>query len=161
VWTLANGLLGCLVAQLAAEGRPVRSSCVYHGAARPPADDCCDGPGDVNGQAWVRVGRAVAQPGGQDRVVTASGTACFTAWRIPVEVGVYRCVATLGDDGEPPDCARVTADAQAAWADARLLRGLAESCSAAEDFPVLPQSWDPLGPMGGCGGSSVTLHLEL
>lgn len=162
---LVSRLLGCLCAQLAdtVAGPPVMC-CVRPGLAAP-ADLCCQAEVDGEtreGQAWVRVARIYPTTGrfpqqAVDRQICATG-----GWAAELEMGAWRCAATVDDDGSPPACGDVTRDALVALSDAAAMRRAARCCFPDEkgDPPAVVGEWVPLGPNGGCTGGTLTLTAQ-
>lgn len=156
---ITRELRECLCATLARYGRPVCHCCLYHGRTPPPADDCgCDC--EVGqGRGWVRV----------VQLTTSSSSAIVTPpcnvwrWKATLELGVYRCV-TVPEDGVA-DCGVQSAEAVAGWTDLLALRDVVACCrtegGALEDAIVEVLSGDPLGPSGGCAGSTLTFTVEI
>ncbi|WP_432051829.1 hypothetical protein [Streptomyces xiamenensis] len=152
-----TSLTTCLCATLTAAGRPACACCLVWGAS-PPAHDWCDCDcDDGSGQAWVRLVR-------WDPIVdygANSGGRCDNRrMRAVIEVGISRCVAVAGPDGQSaPECAQREADALSALADARLMRE-AICCDALSDLLVELDTMRPTGPQGGCAGVIMQITVE-
>jgi hypothetical protein len=157
---ILSGLHACLCATLTAAERPVCSCCLTWGERLPALDWCgCDCDGG-HGQAWVRWVRRdpVADLGGNRR--TSCGCLSWRGRHV-IELGVTRCVAVTGPDGQSaPDCQQRAAEFWGFLADARLLREAVVCCSALQDVTVEPDSERPLGPQGGCAGVLLTITVE-
>jgi hypothetical protein len=126
---------------------PVGARLIAPGASAPPADWCCQ-TDDGLGMAWVRVSRRYRST--RFPVPESEPGACAAQLAVECELGVYRCVATLGDHGEPPSPVEVTADALAADADAC---ALADAVGRLR-WTHVRGAWSPIGPSGGCGGGA-------
>lgn len=157
VVALLGWLLDTACEELAAtRNGPVGVRMVAPGSSAPPADWCCETPdGSGVGQAWVRVTRryrSTAFPAPESTPVCR-----VSQLAVEIEVGVYRCVSALGQHGEPPDPAAVTADALGADADACALGAAVDRLS----WTHVRGAWVPLGPSGGCGGGAQLVVVAL
>ena len=117
------------------------------------ADWCC--PGDCAsgpcGQAWVRLvqlypTRVFPAPDATWSKVPSVDSA------IQLELGVLRCVAGLGENGEAPAPEEMTADAIAALDDAAALRAAAQRALAPRR--VVLGGYTAAGPQGYCAGGT-------
>jgi hypothetical protein len=155
-------LLDCACTRLADYGRPVCFCCTRHAAGAGPMDFCDCGCTTPSGGQGSLLGRVVA--------VAPSSTPFTTATSAPghcprpdstatLELAVYRCAASMSDDGQPPDCATQTAEAEAFILDAALLRSSVLCCASDLDdqygYRVQPTIWTPIGPAGGCAGGAL------
>lgn len=152
-----SGLVACLCAALADGGRPACACCLVWGSSPPAQDFCsCDCDGG-HGQAWVRVVR-------QDPVTQDTRRRRCQTWRMQttVELGVARCVAVTGPNGQSgPTCAQREADAWGLVLDTRLLREAVACCEALQDVTVWPGPVTPMGPQGGCAGVTMQITVEV
>lgn len=156
---MLNDFVACVCAELAAIGRPACACCLVWGDSVPPADFCdCDCNGG-HGQAWVRVVRwdppLTSNPQLRRRCVP---------WllRVWVEVGVYRCVPAVAEDGtSAPSCDDRTGSAWGFIADARALRTAAACCQALDGKTIDFLQQEPTGNRGGCGGVSLQFTIDL
>jgi hypothetical protein len=158
---LAQGLLACLCRALEISiAGPVCQCCLHPGTA-VPMDLCCDcGPGQ--GQAAVRIVSIYptvafpAQSFTQERCPTST-------LAVVLEMVVYRCAATMGDDGSPPSCEAMTHDALVAADDAAAMRCAVTCClaQAAPDVRFVLGAWQPLGVLGACHGGSMQVTVEI
>jgi len=133
---------------------PVGERLIAPGSSAPPADWCCQTPLGL-GMAWVRVTRRY-----RSTVFPAPDSTpdrCTGPLAVECELGVYRCVSVLGDSGEPPSAAEVTADALAADADACALAEAVNRLS----WTHVRGAWTPIGPSGGCGGGAQMVVVAL
>lgn len=158
---LAESLLACLCGELDdTVGGPVCTCCLSPGPE--PADCCpCDG-GD--GKAWVRVIRIFAT-GARFALPALDPSACKTgALAVELELGVYRCVSTIDDEGNSPTCDQRNADAAKILDDAAAMRRAVKCCFPATDEgthrQVIIGDWRSLGPEGGCAGGALTVTIE-
>ncbi|MFR9675847.1 hypothetical protein [Streptomyces sp. TR02-1] len=158
---VATGLLACLNTELDEAGRPVTRAALYHGTTGPPWDDCDCETGARKGQAWVRV--VEVRPVSQTAFNSGGKPlGCqVDQWQARFELGVVRCVSMPDDSGTPPTGAEQTADALSAYADAVVLQDATDSCDVLVDRLVSVEAWRPIGPSGGCAGSTLTLLVEL
>ncbi len=156
VVALLSWLLDAACEELAATASgPVGARLIAPGSVAPPADWCCQ-TAEGLGMAWVRVTRrylSTAFP-----APDSTPGACRTGQlAVECELGVYRCVATLDDRGEPPSPAEVTADALAADADACALANAVNRLS----WTHVRGAWVPAGPSGGCGGGAQLVAVSI
>lgn len=164
VGDLATSLLGCLTGRLNECERPVCRSSLVPGveAVWDVCCDCCDEDGNpANGQAWVRVVSIFPSDAFPSPLVEP--VRCDHGYGVTFELGVVRCVATMGDDGSPPCADDLNRDVAGLLADAHAMREAVDCCFA----PTLgfdcgtwvPGSWSPVGPSGGCGGGVLTVDV--
>lgn len=166
---LAEQLRACLCDTLAETGRPVCVCMLYHGSTAPPMDHCdcrCPPTRDSTahgstGQAWVRLA-SIDIPG--DRDARSEPANCgIRIWRGIYELGVYRCVSTgEGAHGQPPGPKTRAVEAQNAQLDAVAIIRTLSCCAALADRRwSITSPWRPIGPTGGCAGSSMQIGIEL
>ncbi|MFF3665470.1 hypothetical protein [Microtetraspora malaysiensis] len=159
---LAQDLLGCLCGALEESlGGPPCRCCVYPGA-QVPADSCCD-CGAGQGQAWVRVAKIFPAAARFPEQSFAVESCASRSWGVELEVGVYRCVATVDDEGNPPSCEQVEHDAAVILDDAAAMRRAVACCFADGEHgnrDLVVGEWTPIGPSGGCGGGSMTVTIQ-
>lgn len=173
----------CVCREFALAGRPVCDCAQYGGESPPPADDCaCDclvtvvhpDSGDevemrARGQAWVRL---VQVPGESYNRRSSSSAGTSSGWggcvsgqpfRVIVEAGVYRCVSTPADDGQPPGEQQRTSDARELHRDVAVLWRIWECCEVLRTYGSSPEldRIEPLGPSGGCVGATMRLWLSI
>lgn len=139
---LAQDLLACAAARLAAAGRPARRVVLAPGGD-VPWDDCCAG------QVWVRVA-SLAPSIQQPNCGVAQVSATLT-------LGCLRCVSTLDDAGNAPTPEQVMTDTANEIADAHLLLDAIECCWRAHGRDVT--EWTPLGVEGACAGGEWSLTV--
>lgn len=155
---LASWLLHALTQELeSCGGGPAGVSLIAPGGAPPPADWVCleDDDGQrTEGMAWVRVNRRY--PSGNFPGQATSPRAC-TGTAAEMELGVYRCAATIDSDGVPPDPADVTADALKIDADSYAIT----AAIARMKWPYVLGGWTVLGPTGGVVGGAQTFTVLL
>lgn len=161
VMPLAERLLDCLCALLEGSvGGPVCHCCVYPGR-QVPVDYCCDCPTGGEGQAWVRVERIYPTSGRfPARATRPEPCGGGGAWAVELVMGVYRCVATLDDAGNPPPCDRIFADAEKLLSDAAVMRAAASCCFPTGETESVPGDYEPLDSDGGCGGGVMSLLVR-
>lgn len=160
VLPLAEELLGCLCAALADSGNPVCQCCLHPGLATPMdfCDCACSAGG--NGQAWVRVGR-IYPAGARFPAQSFDADPCkINSWGVELIMGVYRCVHTLDDDGQPPSCDQVTSDTELILADAAAMRAAICCFGGDPDRQAIAAEWSPIGPNGGCAGGVQSITVQ-
>lgn len=133
---------------------------------RPGTDVALDGlfVGDCPGLAWVNVIRMFRTsdfPAESDRLSPCSGTRAAT-----IQVGAARCVATVDDQGYPPDAAAMEHDALVGLDDAhRLEVALCRAAKACDDLGLThAATWsaaEPIGPQGGVLAWVQTITVQL
>lgn len=162
VLPIAERLLACVCNALEdSAGGAVCDCCVHPGPASPPMD-FCDGPsGGGNGQAWVTYNRifpAAARFPNQLFDVEACN---INSWGVELAAGVYRCVSSLDDVGNPPSCAQTSADATMLLSDAAALRQALVCCfPEGRDTVAVVGDYTPIGPQGGCAGGQMTVTVQ-
>jgi hypothetical protein len=155
VVALLSWLLDTACEDLAATASgPVGARLIAPGSAPPPADWCCQTDAGL-GMAWVRVTRRYRSTSFPSPDSTPGR--CAGPLAVECELGVYRCVATLGDRGEAPSPAEVTADAMAADADACALGNAVNRLA----WTHVRGAWTPVGPSGGCGGGAQLVVVSI
>ncbi|MBT2226258.1 hypothetical protein [Nonomuraea sp. NEAU-A123] len=157
---LANALLACFCSAL--EGSTGGSPChCCLAVGPPPADFCCECPSGASGQAWVRVVAIFPSskfPARTNELVRCGQSA---AYAVELELGAYRCVATLDDAGDPPSCEATTRDVEVQVDDAAAMRA-AVCCFRAQDGGriLVPGEWSPIPPNGGCAGGVMRVTVQ-
>lgn len=136
---------------------PVCRASIRHSVVTPTMDGCdclCE---DGQGDAWVRLVRL--DPDGDGQGFALPGV-CPQGWVAIIEMGVYRCVP-LPEEGEalPEDTEHQIA--LAALADMNALVRVVGCCPALRDEHVGVEFWQPLGPTGGCAGSSLQIRVPI
>lgn len=134
--------------------------CGHSGVPLPPAAHCCDCGEGHFGRAYLQVVRVYpvgspfpAQPNESSR---CGGT------RLAVEfaVTIYRCVDTVDDNGDQPDCETTTKEMYRNVADMATVRRALLCCMRDEvddnaGFQIMLLEQTPLNPQGGCGGTTT------
>lgn len=154
---LASWLLHALAEELAlSTAGPVGVTLMAPGGSPPPADWCCTAEDGSQGMAWVRISRRY--PSSRFPFTDSDPRRCPGAWAAEVELGSYRCVHTLDDEGRPPTPEQVTEDALNLDSDAQAMQ--AAVCRLRWQYVLGP--WTTLGPSGGVVGGAqlVTVALE-
>lgn len=154
---LARALLNCLCAELGeAVGGPVCTCCLAPG---PEPMECCD-CAEGEGNAWVRVVR-VFPTAARFPIPAADPNRCVTGlYAVELELGVYRCVSVIDDDGVPPSCEQRTADTEKVLDDAAAMRRAVVCCFVARGRQAIVGEWRGRGPDGGCAGGAMTVLVE-
>lgn len=157
--TLANSLLECLCEALEGStgGRPCQC-CLSVGP--PPADYCCECPSGASGQAWVRVLSIFPSSTFPARTTALPKCGAALMYAVELEVGTYRCVATIDDDGTPPTCEQTTRDVEVQLDDAAAMRAAA-CCFRDQDGgrTLVVGEWRAIPPSGGCAGGSMSVTV--
>lgn len=150
---LADALLTCLEAALAANPNPPARSCLRVGEEVRQdlsiyEDECCDG------LAYVRIGQVY--PSARFPEILEDPTNCaIDAWAVDLEMGVFRCAPT-GDLTALATCEAWSAAATQVQYDAAAMRA-AVACFRSAQTPgddLLVRPWLPLGPAGACTGGT-------
>lgn len=119
--------------------------------------DSCDGgcSGSANGMLWAKIISVTPTQGNTDQ-----GSCASYIWT--AEIGVVRCVAGLGNDGQPPTAAQVEADALQQAADADAIFTALRCCPTRPDElrDVSLTRWDPVG-QSPCAGGTWTVRGAL
>lgn len=130
-------------------------SALYLGGEVPY--DSCDGAcgSGKNGMVWAKVVSITPTAGDSDQ-----GKCASYIWT--AEIGVVRCVAGLGEDGQPPSAARVESDALQQVADADAIFTALRCCPTRTDAlrDVALTRWDPVG-QSPCAGGAWTVRGAL
>lgn len=128
-----------------------------------PECGCCLLPGpavaDVE-HAWVRVSRIY--PSGSRFPLQAADIArcALNEWGVELELGVFRCVSVLDDEGRPPSCDQLRRDAEVIGDDAAAMRQ-ALLCCFADGRDVVVGAWEPYEPSGGMAGGRMTVTVRV
>lgn len=120
-----------------------------------PWDTCGEDPcSDCDGQLWAAVQQIVRNTGFPE------GSGC-NVYNFTAQIGAVRCAAKPRPDGSPPTVEAIQNDAirQALDADGILsaLRCCPNRTRRILDAGIVVDSWDPLGPEGGCVGGVWTI----
>ena len=153
---LAEELLACLCTAL--DDSPAGPPCICCLSPGPEPMECNTGP-EGEGVGWVRVVR-IFPTAARFPIPATDPQRCLTgAYAVELELGVYRCVSVVDDQGDPPTCAQRTADAEKLLGDAAALRR-AVCCFTQQGRQMIVGEWRPLGPSGGCAGGAMTVTVE-
>jgi hypothetical protein len=149
----------CLETALTDRSAPVCSLAVIGGVQAWPDHCDCDSA-DCGGQAWVRLDRMY--PSRQFPVpdTTALGI-CTTPVAGVIEVGILRCIHTLGSEGALPTDVDLTNDAIAATRDASALLQAIQCCTGITGRSHVLGTYAPRDA-GNCAGGlwPVTVQLK-
>lgn len=168
----ADRLLDCLCTALAdSVGGPVCRCCLRPGGHLVPMDSCYCECGAVggNGQASVQVTGIYPTNRFPRNGIEEWDIACDArnTWVAELTMTVYRCVHVLKDDGTPPSCAELDADARKIASDRFAMMTAALCCDWRrpspewEQQPIIPGSWTPVTPQGGCAGGYMTVLVDV
>jgi hypothetical protein len=83
-------------------------------------------------------------------------------WAVELEMGAYRCAATIDNRGNPPSCERIVRDAEVILDDAAAMRRAANCCFRAGEAgrQLTVGAWQPYGPDGGCAGGTMSVTVR-
>lgn len=115
-------------------------------------DLCCEG------LAWVRMGTAT--PGFPDADTGVVRSCIIASWSLQLEVGIVRC-APVGSDQHIPTEAEHAATAAALAEDFMALRRTICCFHTDGGYAYTVGAWTPVGPAGGCVGSSIIITVEI
>lgn len=131
---------------------PCRTA-VYLGG-EVPWDECGDGGcSGKDGMLWAKLISVDPTAGGSDQ-----GNCPSYIWT--AEIGIVRCIATLGEGSAPPSASVIEADAIRQAADADAIYTALRCCDARSEAlrEVALSRWNPLGPQGACAGGAWTVR---
>lgn len=135
--------------ECALDPQPCRASVAPGGVV---AWDYCDRgcSNGLDGQLWGNLQSVQQIPDPSGSASSRCGDFTFTG-----EIGIVRCMATVKDDGRPPSVDQLIADADRQAVDGDAVWSALACCSerSEEVKDLVVESWRPLGPQGGCGGS--------
>lgn len=152
-------LADCLDVTLTRYGQPVCRTYIAPGG--PPAWDVCCDCGIGEGSAWVQVARVFPTDNFPTQLTQA--VRCRPGeFAAVINVGVLRCAATIDDNAEIPSAERLTADALKVQTDRVAIYDAFTCCFMEDKEPGtnVIGAWTPLGPSGGCVGSSVEFTIN-
>lgn len=153
-----DAIRACLCAELAASPGGETCFCGLWPALSVPADYCtCKGGVGGCGQAWVRLVRIYPYRQYPQQDVDAS---CRAGLAAVVELGVLRCMPSLGPNSTPPDAAAQAQAVVTQMGDWQAMRRTLECCDALVRRDVVLGNYDPRG-QGGCGGGTLTATVKL
>jgi hypothetical protein len=126
----------------------------------PPMDGCdceCTVDGrDGNGDAWVRLVRM-----DPDQIVFGlTPRSCPTSWQLVIEMGTYRC-GPFSEDGSPLSEAELQDMRMAMSSDRAALLRVLGCCTALADRDIAVDSYQPVGPEGGCYGGVLQFRVAV
>lgn len=163
---LEDDLLACLCESLVQAGRPVCACHKYHGEQSPPADRCSR-DGEANGMAWLHRGDISWSPGSGSSARTWSSRFCGGAsrWTVEIDLGIRRCITAIQQGEHPPPPEDYDVDRAMADVDQQILLGLLccdvwDATDPGPGFAIVSSQLRPVGPLGGCAGSTLTLVVE-
>jgi hypothetical protein len=119
-------------------------------------DACGDSCSGGEGQLWANL-----QP---SSISIDSATGKCQVIRYTAEIGITRCAAPMGKNGEPPSVDAVAADAWKQALDADQILSAITCCDALnlnERDKLIPVSWRPVDNQGGCVGGIWTINGAL
>lgn len=158
-------LLDCLCAQLDSTlGGPVCNCCLRPGGGLPPMDACyCDCDSGGRGQASVQLLSVFPSNRFPRNQIDQWDDACNAriTWVATLQMVVYRCVSVADQDGVPPACAQLDADARMLTSDMQAMLRAFACCDWSDDRQVLPGAYTPIPPQGGCAGGMMTVLVDL
>lgn len=174
VLPFAERLLDCLCDALADTigGEPCQCS-LRPGTAPPPADVCCNCTGG-QGQASVQITDFYALTTGKfpaRGLIGALDNCGSYEFAAELTMTVYRCVS-VADETSFPSVEELTADTRKIADDMQAMTIALLCCdwhsdppppnrTQGEVHPIVPGSWKPLNPMGGCAGGTMSVTVLL
>lgn len=153
---LMDALRVCFCDRLTALRAPACSCTLIRGVQALP-DSCGCNQGDC-GKAWVRLDRIY--PSKQFPVQDQTADNCSSVQAAVIELGILRCVPTLGQGGAMPTA---EADAQAALEavrDAGAMLHVFRCCTALDGVNTMLGVYQPRDA-GDCGGGTWTITVQL
>lgn len=158
---LMDDLRACLCTALAdTVGGDPSCFCALVPGREAPADWCtCSGAGGC-GMAWVRLDSLYASG---DRFPAQDGTTralCAKVLAAVIEVGVYRCLPTNDQRGNPPGPVAQTQAALVATDDAMAIASAILCCESVTKRSYLLGRYTP-SPPSVCGGGAWTVTVQL
>lgn len=154
-----DGLRVCLCAQLEDSPGGTVCSCTLVPGQRVPADFCtCSGTGAGCGQAWVRLVRIF--PYGTFPQQDIGLQKCTGPLAATIELGVYRCLPTTGNAGQPPTPVAQVEATRVQLGDWQAMRRTLKCCDILDHRMVSLGAYEPRS-VGGCGGGVLTATIQL
>lgn len=161
----AERLIACLCEALQGTvGGAVCRCSLAPGVAPPPADACCNCTSGA-GQATVQITDVYAAVAGQfPKRATGELNNCQSyEFAAELTMVVYRCVS-VADETSFPSGEELAADARKLADDAQAMRQAMLCCDwrdrgDGELRPIIPGSWKPLSPLGGCAGGQMSVTV--
>ena len=114
-------------------------------------DLCCEG------LAWVRMGNATPGFPGTDATVRHC---VIPVWSLQLEMGIVRC-APVGSDTEIVTASEHATVAALLAEDFMAMRRALCLWHAAHGYDYTLGPWTPVGPAGGCVGSTITVTAQI
>ncbi|MFB7906669.1 hypothetical protein ACFC1T_09600 [Kitasatospora sp. NPDC056076] len=153
---VADRLIACVCRYATEAGRPVCDCCLHYGDRTLPADGCdctCTMPDGSEGvgRAWARVVRYDLVVSGTAAARRRNACSLVPQWRITWEVGIWRCIRSVGDG--ILTCPDRNADAISKMYDDAILRRVLVCCPVLASQQIELATGQPIGPMGGCVAS--------
>lgn len=154
---LTRSLRECFVSELLRRSRPVCFLPIRWGATPLPAQRCdctCEDGGE--GEGWVRIVSTAPVVAGRPRAGCG-----VVAWDVRVELGLWRCAPSLGEDGSVPSDAIYDAHASQMHKDVLAIQGVFTCCDWLAQADYVVETISPSGPNGGCVGVIGTAVIRL
>jgi len=160
VLPMMDALLTCLCDALEASPGGATCFCALVPGGPPPMDSCgCNGgktPGC--GTAWVRLVRTF--PSAVYPAQDTSVRSCGVQQAAVFELGVYRCLPTLGANGSPPTSVEQTQATITQTGDWAAMVTAVRCCDTLTGKDPVLGSYET-GSLGGCGGGRLTVTTRL
>lgn len=161
----AERLIACLCDALQATvGGPVCRCSLAPGTAPPPADACCNCDSGA-GQATVQITDTYATVAGKfpTRANGQMDNCGLFEFAAELTMVVYRCVS-VADEKSFPSGEELAADARKTADDEQAMLQAMLCCDwrdrgDGELQPIIPGSWRPLSPLGGCAGGQMSVTV--
>lgn len=139
-------ILECIREELECQGVPAcRYDALITDQDQLDGCDCCD----AQARVWARVSSI-------DATGVAIAPNCPPMLEATIQVGISRCAIT-GE--ELPDSSALRDQAIRGYADMYAMRHAIVTCKTKASYSL--ESWQPIGPQGGCYGGIWTINLRL
>lgn len=129
------------------EGRPADRALVSF--SPPTWDSCCEG------MVWARI--VGIEPQNNQQGAAGPNPCGIHGLTVNLAVGVLRCVSTVDSKGRAPKPTDITDEALTQIDDLQALRDGILSIDRTRTL----DSWEPLGPQGGCAGGEWTFTIRV
>lgn len=153
---IMDALRVCFCARLEDQDAGVCVCTLLRGQQALP--DGCGCNGDGCGRAWVRLDRLYPSTSFPLQDQTAGN--CVKAYAAVIELGILRCVPTLGSQGSTPTAVEDTQAALDALRDASAMRYTFECCEALQGLNTSVGLYLPRDAAD-CGGGAWQITVQL
>lgn len=150
-------LLDCLCEHVDQYGQGPVCWCGIYPGSQVSWEYCGECSSGTCGMAYVRPG--TAQPYNTFPIGELDAT-CASPIFHNIEVGIVRCLPTAEDDGSLPDAKELTEAALGMVHDQFALHRAIRCCEYVKPATLAVETWQPVGPSGGCHGGYWTLFVD-